>query len=59
MAVYDQIGGAVPFEQRGECPVLRRLSEMLVVIMMTSNERMSVDFGLVDGEEWECECKGD
>ena len=34
MTVYDRISGAVPFEQRGECPVLRRLSEMLVAIMM-------------------------
>jgi len=34
MAVYDRMSGAVPFEQRGECPVLKRLSEMIVAFVM-------------------------
>lgn len=58
-AIYDHVSSRLPFDQRCDCLALYCLASVLVAVKMAGNERISVDLGLVDGEEWECECKGD
>ena len=53
-AIYEQACGSLPKECRKDCPLLRCISDLLVSVKSSNNDKISVELGLIGNEEWRC-----